>query len=130
MLEHLNLRTCVKVTDGGLIAYAGEGEGEEEGEGGKEDEQESSVLAVESFPSLITLNLAGLPGITIAGVSVLAHKFTRLSRLEITGCASIERRDLRRLVSNKCQRCSQKFTLFVRRLASYLGVARGKLWCW
>ena len=108
MLEHLNLRTCVKVTDGGLIAYAaagcsavGGGLQEGEGAGGEEDKHESSVSAAEDFPRLITLNLAGLPGITIAGVSVLAHKFTRLSRLEITGCASIERRDLRRLVSRK-----------------------------
>ena len=85
-LEELNIRTCINITDGGLIALAAHQVGK--------DQVEQSLV-----PRLISLNLAGLSDITPAGIAVLAHTFTRLSHLDATGCANVERHHLKRLVS-------------------------------
>ena len=85
-LEDLNLRTCVNITDGGLIALASDPRC-------MEDEMYPCA------PRLLTLNLAGLPEITSAGVAVVASRFTRLGRLDATGCVGVERRHLSRLVA-------------------------------
>ena len=85
-LEELNLRTCTNVTDGGLIAFASDPRG-------MDNEMYPKA------PRLLSLNIAGLPDITPAGVTVVANRFTRLGRLDATGCVNVERRHLSRLVA-------------------------------
>jgi Ca2+-binding EF-hand superfamily protein len=88
-LEELNIRTCINVTDGGLVAFASS----------HVDEEYMKRYHIPLAPRLISINLAGLPEITAAGVAALAKRFTRLCSLDATGCINVERYHLKPLVS-------------------------------